>query len=617
MSELLSDNEFKQILRKDVPEEETWDLTGIYISDEKWEDELIQTDKELDSWVINPPKLINAQQLYEAIDSYDKLLVKLNRVTNYAMYKYSEDSTNTHNQYMMGRSRDLSVKANLVKTNFVDDLLQISKEAMAQFYDEKSELELFRRFLSRIDHIRDYYLSTDVEKALANLNSTLSAPEAIYLAVNASDITYEPVKDKNGKLFPVSLHMYMTQVETSPDNTLRRNAFKSLTDGLKKYQHGIAQVFSTEINKNVSLAKMRGFPSALDMLLQYTSPANEQFHVSDNLSVQFFEDILDTFRNELSPHMQRYARLRKQHLGLDKLLFSDIKAPLDPDFDPPISYEEAGEILVESVAVLGNEYQELMRRVFEERWVYRANNVGRRMIAFGGGVHSVHGYSFYPYGGNLFDVFLLGHELGHTLHNTLAADNQRIVNNSKPILFTEAPSTMVEHLVVDYLRKNRNDSRLHRWLNMYLMMSYHHNCVTHILEAELLRRLYKLAENNTPLTTAIYSETKGDILSEFWGDTVEIDEGAKLTWMRQPHYYMGLYPFTYSVGISASTVVAEQIINGDSKAAEKWIAAQKAGGSVNGFELYKIAGVDMSTTDNLKKTIAKIGTIVDELEESF
>lgn len=617
MSQLLSENRPLEILRKDVPEEETWDLTPIYKSKFEWEEELEQVNKELDLWLKSSNTFCNGKELYKSINAYDNLLVKIDRVTNYAFYKYSEDSTNAENQSMMGRSREIIIKTNKLKTNFVNDLLKISTETLQSFKKEEKNLNEFNRFLERIEEMRAKILSIDIEKTIASLESTLKSPESIYLMVNASDITYEPAKDSEGRQFPVSLHMYFTQVETSPDTTLRRSAYKSLTNGMKKYQHGLAQVLSTEIHKNVSLAKLRGYPSAMDMLLQHSSPASNDFHIPDNLSVEFFEDILDTFRNELSPHMQRYARLRKKQLDLDKLYMCDVKAPLDPEFNPTISFEEAGKILVESVAVLGADYQELMRRVFKERWVYRANNVGRRMIAFGGGVHSVHGYSFYPYGGSFFDLFLLGHELGHTLHNTLAAENQRLVNNAKPILFVEAPSTMVEHLLVDYLRKNRNDSRLHRWLNMYLMMSYHHNCVTHVLEAELLRRLYKLVENNTPLTTKVISDTKGDILSEFWGDTVEIDEGAKLTWMRQPHYYMGLYPFTYSVGMSASTIVAERICNGDKEAAMHWVDAQKAGGSVNGFELYKIAGLDMSTTENLKTTIRKIGEIVDELENSF
>ncbi|UCZ55105.1 M3 family metallopeptidase [Bacillus shivajii] len=605
-----------QITRDQVPIEETWDLTPIFKDDAMWERSYDELEKEVDVLLQKNVVLSSASDVLEALETFDQLLVNLGKVNSYAMYKYTEDSTNSQNQMMMGRAQLLHEKANQVKTNYVNAFIQVPQEKMEQFKNEEKELHTFDRFLERIEKTRQHSLPSDMEDVLTSLGHTLQTPSNLYQTVTASDMTFDPVRNKDGKEVPISLFMYMTQVETSPDTVLRRNAYESLSKGLEKYQHSLASTLSAEIQKNVSLAKLRGFSSAIDMHLQYASPANASFD-SDNISSKFFEEILDTFKKELSPHMQRYARLRKRQLGLDHLSFADVKAPLDPDFDPEISYEEAGEIITEAVGVLGTEYKELMSRVFSERWVYRADNVGRRMIAFGGGVHGVHGYSFYPWGGNLFDVLLLGHELGHAIHFTLAHKNQRLINNSMALFFVESPSTLIEHLIVDYLRKTRDDTRLHRWLNMYLMMSYHHNCVTHVLEAELLRRLYKMAEEKQPLTTATISETKGEILSEFWGDTVEIDEGAKLTWMRQPHYYMGLYPYTYSVGISASTVIAERIKKEGVAVGEQWTDVLKQGGTKDGLDLFKMAGLDMSSTKVISEAIANVGRIVDELEESF
>jgi oligoendopeptidase F len=606
-----------QITRKEVPLEETWNLADIFPSDEEWEKSYVRVEQELDELLQGSVNLDSAKNTLETLERYDRLMENFGRTSSYAFYKYSEDGTDPDNQNMVGRSQTLGKKSFAISTNLVNSLLQLPKETLENYIEEEKGLLIYHRFLEKIEEIRDHSLAPKMEDLLASLNHTLGTPNSIYLTVTASDLKFEPVKDKYGKEVPISLFMYMTQIETSPDTELRRNAYQSLTNGLKKYQHGLAQTLSSEIQKNVQIAKLRNYPTTMDYLLQYSSPASNNFYAGDGISTTYFEDVLDTFQQELAPHMQRYARLRKSQLGLDKLLFSDVKAPLDPDFDPPISYEEAGKIIVEAVGVLGPEYQENMRKVFTDRWVYRGDNVGRRMIAFGGGVHGVHGYSFYPWGGNLFDMLLLGHELGHALHFTLSMENQKIINNGQSLLFVESPSTLVEHLIVDYLKENRDDPRLHRWLNMYSMMSYHHNCVTHILEAELLRRLYKMADQKIPLTTAVISNTKGAILSEFWGDTVEIDEGAKLTWMRQPHYYMGLYPFTYSVGTAASTVIANRIKTEGTKVGEQWTNVLKLGGSLKGFDLYKAAGLDMSNTDVIKQAIAHVGTIVDELENSF
>lgn len=604
------------VTRKDIPEEATWNLADIFPSEIEFGKAYSAAEKEIDDMLSRKISFSSALETLNSIRKYDHLMESLHRISSYAMFKYSEDESNPDSQKLMGRSQLLVGKGNRVSTKFVNTLIQIPKENMTKYLEEEKDLKIYNRFLQRIDETRKHALTPDMEEILASLGQSLKSPETFYLTITSSDLTFDPVKDKNDNEVPVSLHMYMTQIETSPDTTLRRNAYKSLTKGLKSYQHGLAKILSSEINKNMSLAKLRGFSSALDMHLQF-SPASTNFYTTDEISTEFFEKILDTFQNELSPHMQRYARLRKKQLRLDTLLFSDIKAPLDPEYDPPIGYKEAGEIITEAVGVLGSEYQNQMRKAFSERWVYRGDNIGRRMIAFGGGVHGVHGYSFYPWGGNLFDMLLLSHELGHTIHYTLAAQNQRFINNSQSMLFVESPSTLVEHLVINYLQEHQSDPRLNRWLNMYLMMSYHHNCVTHVLEADLLRRLYKMAENNEPLTTSIISETKGKILSGFWGDTVEIDEGAKLTWMRQPHYYMGLYPFTYSVGISAATIIAQRIKTEGIGIGKQWTEVLKKGGSMKGLDLYKMADLDMSTISIIKQTITHVGTIVDHLEKSF
>lgn len=607
----------KLMLRKDVPVEETWDLTPIYASDQAWEDAYVQQEAELDQLLANSLSVNTASELVTSLNTYNLVMETQSRLGSYALYKYSEDSTDQHNQSRMGRSQLLGKKVSSLSSRLVNKLLELPEERLATFKKEEKELIQYHRFIEKLNLSRPHTLEPNVEKALSAVMQPLNVGNTIYMSITSSDMQFEQVKNKDGQDVSVSLFTYMTQIETSPDTVLRRNAYDSLSEGLSKYQHGLAQTLTNEIQKNVAMAHLRQYPSTLDYLLHYASPANNQFYAGDGVSAAYFEDVLDTFQQHLAPHMQRYARLRKKQLGLESLKFSDVKAPLDPNFDPSITFEEAGDIIVAAVEPLGREYQDLMRKAFTDRWVYRGNNVGRRMIAFGGGVHGVHGYSFYPWGGNLFDLVLLGHELGHAVHANLSADQQKIINNGQSLLFVEAPSTLVEHLIVSYLKKNRRDARLHRWLNMYLMMSYHHNCVTHILEAELLRRLYKMADAGTPLSTHVMNETKGAILKEFWGDTVEIDEGAKLTWMRQPHYYMGLYPFTYSIGTSASTVIANQIETEGEKVGASFTNVLKMGGTLSGLELYKQAGIDMANMNVIKEAIQHVGQIVDELEQSF
>ena len=176
---------------------------------------------------------------------------------------------------------------------------------------------------------------------------------------------------------------------------------------------------------------------------------------------------------------------------------------------------------------------------------------------------------------------------------------------------------MNELLLADHILSTTDDKRMKRWVISQLLGTYYHNFVTHLLEGELQRRVYKLAEDGKPITATTLCEQKRELLQNFWGDAVEIDEGASLTWMRQPHYYMGLYPYTYSAGLTVSTAVAGMIKNEGQPAVERWLDVLKSGGTLKPLELIKKAGVDMSKPDAIRSAVSYVGKLVEELENSY
>jgi hypothetical protein len=289
------------------------------------------------------------------------------------------------------------------------------------------------------------------------------------------------------------------------------------------------------VNKNVVMARLRNYRSTEDFLLQ-----------PHKIPHAVYSNILDIIQTELAPHMQRYARLRRRVLGLDKLLYCDIKAPLDPAFNPRMSYEDGCQLILDALAVMGPQYCDFARKAMEQRWVDRADNIGKSSGAFCASPYGVHPYILITWSNTMRNVFTLAHELGHGGHFSLAMQHQRFVNVRPAMPFVEAPSIMNEMLLAQHILGKSQETRMRRSVIMQVLGTYHHNFVTHLLEAELQRQVYALAERAGSITAAVLNERKGRILAKFWGDTVDIDEGARMTWMRQPHYYMGLYPYTYS-----------------------------------------------------------------------
>jgi oligoendopeptidase F len=304
-------------------------------------------------------------------------------------------------------------------------------------------------------------------------------------------------------------------------------------------------------------------------------------------------------------------------LGLDKLLYCDIKAPLDPDYNPPISFDEGCGLILDSLAVMGPDYVAFARKAMEQRWVDSADNIGKSSGAFCASPYGVHPYILMTWSNTMRNVFTLAHELGHGGHFGLAMQHQRYVNTRPAMPFIEAPSTMNEMLLAQHVLGQSHDRRLRRSIIMQVLGTYHHNFVTHLLEAELQRQVYALAESGKSVTAAILNDAKGSILARFWGDTVAIDDGARMTWMRQPHYYMGLYPYTYSVGLVASTAMCMRIQQEGQPAVLRWLDVLKAGGTRRPLELMQAAGIDMASPQPIHDAVAYVGRLIDELEASF
>ena len=461
----------------------------------------------------------------------------------------------------------------------------------------------------RLNHLlaqRPHRLGAEAERALAALGEVLQAPAMIYNRSKAGDIRFAPFPDGAGTVHANSFNGFESRHESAADAGVRRAAWASFSAGLQAHHHTWGATFATEVGKNVALARLRGHPGAEAMLLQ-----------PHRVPQALYTQILDIIQAGLAPHMQRLARLRCRVLGLDRLLYCDLKAPLDPAFNPPMPWDQACALMLEALAPMGPDYLGFVRRALTQRWVDRGDNFGKSSGAFCASIYGVHPYILITWSDTLRNAFTLAHELGHGGHFNLAMQHQRFANLRPAMPFIEAPSTLNEMLLAQHLLARSQEPRLRRSVILQVLGTYHHNFVTHLLEAELQRQAYARAESGGAITAAVLDELKGGILARFWGDTVEIDDGARMTWMRQPHYYMGLYPYTYAVGLVASTAMAQRIQDEGAPAVQRWTEALKAGGTQAPLQLMQMAGIDMGTPQPIHDAVAHVGRLIDELEALF
>ncbi|MDA2565687.1 oligoendopeptidase F [Bacillus cereus group sp. MYBK57-1] len=593
--------------RAEVPAELTWDLSDLYNSDAEWHTALnaLENDiQKLDSFKghlhTSSHTLLNCLLLEE------ELLMTLTKLYSYANLKEATDRTNPSIQANSSKISALWTKVHTALSFIHNEILSFDEGTIERCLTEETKLEPFRKSLLEILQKRQHTLSPETEEALAALGEVHSSPYKIYGMTKLADMDFTSIQDEQGNELPVSFSLFESKYEFSPSAYIRRKAYSSFVSTLKRYKNTIATTYATEVKKQVTLSRLRKYESVTHMLLE-----------PQKVPLEMYNNQLDIIYKELAPHMRRFADLKKRVLGLDQMLFCDLHAPLDPEFNPAITYEEAGTLIQDSLKVLGDEYSSIIQKGFKERWVDLADNVGKSTGAFCSSPYGSHPYILITWQNTMRGCFTLAHEFGHAGHFYLANKNQRIMNVRPSMYFVEAPSTMNELLLAQHLLATTDDKRMRRWVILQLLGTYYHNFVTHLLEGEYQRRVYALAEKGQALTATTLTEIKTNVLSTFWGDSVEIDEGAGLTWMRQPHYYMGLYAYTYSAGLTASTAVAQMIKEEGQPAIDRWLDVLRAGGTMKPLELMKHAGVDMSKPDAIRKAVSYVGSLIDELEHSY
>ncbi|GIN71439.1 oligoendopeptidase F [Bacillus sp. J14TS2] len=588
--------------RAEVKVEETWNLVDLFEGEEAYERAVVAVVKEADTFTSAYKGTIrDAGSAIKALETYQGLQEQLIPIRTYASLSVSEDQTNDQAQMRSGKFSSLAAKI-ASQTSFVmSELSELSTETLQQASQQSED---FSTLLEKTIKEKPYQLEPEVEKTLAAFSSTFQAPYSLYNTTKLVDMQF-PDFNVEGQNYPLSYGSFEGSWESEPDTAKRRGAFDAFSAKLRDYQHTTAKTYDMHLQAEKTTSDLRGYNSVIDYLL-----------MRQDVDRSMYNRQIDVIMDELSPHMRRYAKLLQKIYQLDQMTFADLKIPVDPTYEPTVTIEKSKEYIDDALAIMGEDYIHMVNRAYSERWIDFAQNTGKSTGAFCSSPYGSHPYILISWTGSMEDVFVLAHELGHAGHFYNAHQHQNAFTARPSMYFIEAPSTMNEMLMANHLLANSDDPRFKRWvLSSIISRTYYHNFVTHLLEAAYQRKVYDLIDEGGNVNATILNDLKRGVLEEFWGDTVVINKGAELTWMRQPHYYMGLYPYTYSAGLTISTEMAKRVLNEGKPAVNDWLSVLQAGGSKNPAELAKMAGIDITTTKPLSDTIAYIGKLIDQIEQ--
>ncbi|MEK4714061.1 oligoendopeptidase F [Sporosarcina sp. resist] len=587
-------------LRSEVKTEETWNLQDLFKTEEEYDAAIIELVKEVDAFAEKfNGNIRDAKSVIEALEGFAAVYEKVVPVGTYTSLSSSTDQTDDEAQMRSSKFGSTAAKINS-KLSFVNS--QLSELPIDVLEDAMKQSGDFKNYLEKLIRKKEYQLHPEVEKTLAAFSSTFAGPYGLYNTTKMVDMAFDDF-EVDGKSYPLSYVSFEGDWEGETDTAKRRAAFDAFSAKLKDYQHTTAKTYDMHLQTEKTTADLRGYNSIFDYLL-----------FTQEVDKSMYDRQIDLITKELAPHMRKYAKLLQKVHGLDKMTFADLKISLDPTYEPKITVDESKKYIDDALAIMGTDYMEMVDRSYKERWIDFAQNKGKSTGAFCSSPYGNHPYILISWTGSMNDVFVLAHELGHAGHFYNANREQNVFNARPSLYFIEAPSTMNEMLVANHLLENSNDPKFKRWvISSIVARTYYHNFVTHLLEAAYQRKVYERIDAGGSVNAGVLNNLKRGVLEEFWGDDVEINEGAELTWMRQPHYYMGLYPYTYSAGLTISTQVSKRVLEEGQPAVDEWLEVLKAGGTKSPAELSKMAGVDITTEKPLRDTIAYIGDLIDQL----
>ncbi len=587
--------------RSEVDKNLTWDTSAIFKSKEearKEANDILNASLKLKEEYEG--KLSDFDTIVKAFKEYEKIVERFSLVVDYAYLNKDVDLTNSAELAFFNELLNMYNKLD-ENTLFVE--LEIAKLDIPML-EKLEKVDGLKVYFHSVILKKKTYLSDAEEKVIQAFTPLTMAPEQLYNTIKLQDLTFEPF-EVNDKKYSNSYALFEEKYEYDEDKDLRRESFKHFYNDLSKTINSTAMAFNMNMQKDKIMSKLRGYESVTDYLL-----------AKQEVPRDIYENHLDTIMKELSPVMRKFARVLKDGLGLDKINYYDLKANIDPEFDPEITLDGAKEYIYNALNVLGDEYLEQIKKVLEGKNIDYVENKGKYTGAYCSTPAGFPSYILMIWTGKMDSVFTMIHELGHAGNFMLSQKYQSYFDSDPSMFYCESPSTMNEMMLANYLMKKTEDPRMLRWIYFSIIAkTYYHNFVTHFLEAYFQRKAYNLVDEGQNLDADTLNRLYKETLEEFWQGEVELNDGCEMTWMRQPHYYSGLYSYTYSAGLSIATNVSRKILEGDKEAVKDWLAALRQGGLYNPIDWAKLSGVDITTTDSLKNTIAYISSIVDKIEE--
>lgn len=587
--------------RNEINEKDTWDLSTIFETDKKWEEELaLLTEDTKEAASLEGHLLDSAESLLNITERYLDLSRRLEKLYVYAHMKNDQDTRVAKYQEYYAKAMTLYSQLDQVFSFYEPEFMAITEEQYQNFLAEEPKLQPYKHFFDKLLQNKEHVLSQREEELLAGAGEIFGAASETFAILDNADIVFPLVKDEDGNEVQLSHGVYMRLVE-SKNREVRRGAYEALYSTYEQYQHTYAKTLQTNVKVQNYRAKVRNYKSAREAAL-----------AANFVPESVYDNLVSAVRKHL-PLLHRYLSLRSKILGIPDLKMYDVYTPLS-SVEYSFTYEEALKKAEEALAVLGEDYLSRVKRAFSERWIDVYENQGKRSGAYSGGSYDTNAFMLLNWQDNLDNLFTLVHETGHSMHSSYTRETQPYVYGDYSIFLAEIASTTNENILTEkLLQEVQDDATRFAILNNFLD-GFRGTVFRQTQFAEFEHAIHQADQNGEVLTSEFLNNLYADLNQEYYGLSKEDNPQIQYEWARIPHFYYNYYVYQYSTGFAAASALAEKIVHGSQDDRDRYIDYLKAGKSDYPLNIMRKAGVDMEKEDYLNDAFAVFERRLDEFE---
>ena len=592
--------------RKDIDKRYKWDLSVIYENEDAFFADYAKAEKLIKAFKKHEKTMCKgSEEFYAMLVDMIEIDAVIEKLWEYASLSFSVDTSNNAYQSLNAKVRNLAVSAGTVSWFVSPYMLKIDDQTMKKWFEEKPELERFRRIVEKNMRTKPHTLSNEGEQLMAKMDDCTGSAEEIREIFANSDLKFGKIKDESGKMVELADTNYVMYL-MSADRRVRQAAFRTLYKTYEQFGNTFATMFNAHVKERCTFAKIRNYKDSLTAST-----------FRDEVTPEIYNNLIASVNNGL-PALYEYYDLKREVLGLDRLHMYDLYASLIGEFDKKYTYEEAVDEVLDAVSVFGDEYKSNLEKGLKEKgWVDVYPSRGKRGGAFSSGVPSTEPYILLNFTETFDDVSTLAHEAGHSMHTWFSTHYNEPHNSGYTIFVAEVASTVNELIMAHKKLENSESDEEKLYILNQLMETYKGTLYRQTMFAEFEKEMHKLCEKGEPLTADVINKKYYRIVRKYFGPDVACDKQIAYEWMRIPHFYSSFYVYKYATCISAASAIVKRIESEGEAYVNKYIDFLKCGGSKSPLESLEVAGIDMTDPEVVNSAIEDFRSAVKQFREIY